>query len=65
MIKITDLVSGIRPKCHEHFCKDLSTKIERYITAEWWVLAVAHQAVPMPCMPKKNGTLHLRSMRAE
>jgi Reverse transcriptase (RNA-dependent DNA polymerase) len=46
------------PKCPEHFREDLSAKIERYTTAEWWVPAVAHQAVPMLCVPKKNGTLH-------
>jgi hypothetical protein len=32
------------PKCPEHFREDLSAKIERYTTAEWWVPAVAHQA---------------------
>jgi hypothetical protein len=45
------------PKCPEHFLEDLSVKIERYTTAEWWVPAVVHQAVPMLCVPKKNGTL--------
>ena len=35
------------PKCPEHFCKELSQKIERYTTAQWWIPAVAHQAVPM------------------
>ena len=24
------------PKCPEHFCKELSQKIERYTTAQWW-----------------------------
>jgi hypothetical protein len=46
------------PKCPEHFCEHLSVKIERYTTAEWWVPAVAHQAVPMLCVPKENGMLH-------
>jgi hypothetical protein len=46
------------PKCPEHFRIDLSMKIERYTTAEWWVPAVAHQAAPMLCVPKKNGRLH-------
>ena len=33
------------PKCPEHFCEELSQKIERYTTAQWWIPAVAHQAV--------------------
>ena len=45
------------PKCPEHFRKELSQKIERYTTAQWWIPAVAHQAVPMLCIPKKNGKL--------
>ena len=45
------------PKCPEHFHKELSQKIERYTTAQWWIPAVAHQAVPMLCIPKKNGKL--------
>ena len=44
-------------KCPEHFCKELSQKIERYTTAQWWIPAVAHQAVPMLCILKKNGKL--------
>jgi hypothetical protein len=59
-INLVDPVKRIRyrlPKYPEHFCEDLSVKIERYTTAEWWVPAVAHQAVPMLCVPKKNGTL--------
>ena len=45
------------PKCPEHFREELSQKIERYTTAQWWIPAVAHQAVPMLCIPKKNGKL--------
>ena len=45
-------------KCLEHFHKELSQKIERYTTAQWWIPAVAHQAVPMLCIPKRNGKLH-------
>jgi hypothetical protein len=59
-INLVDPTKRIRyrlPKCPEHFREDLSAKIERYTTAEWWVPAVAHQAVPMLCVPKKNGTL--------
>ena len=44
-------------KCPEHFCKELSQIIERYTTAQWWIPTVAHQAVPMLCLPKKNGKL--------
>ena len=46
------------PKCPEHFHEELSQKIERYTTAQWWIPAVAHQAVPMLFIPKKNGKLH-------
>ena len=46
------------PKCPEHFHKELSQKIERYTTVQWWIPAVAHQAVPMLCILKKNGKLH-------
>jgi hypothetical protein len=59
-INLVDPTKRIRyrlPKCPEHFCEDLSAKIERYTTAEWWVPAVAHQVVPMLCVPKKNGML--------
>ena len=34
-------------KCQEHSREELSQKIERYTTAQWWIPAVAHQAVPM------------------
>ena len=46
------------PKCPEHFHEELSQKIERYTTAQWWIPAVAHQAVPMLCILKKNSKLH-------
>jgi hypothetical protein len=57
-INLVDPMKHIRcqlPKCPEHFRKDLSAKIERYTIAEWWVPSVAHQTVPMLCVPKKNG----------
>ena len=41
-------------KCPEHFREELSQKIERYTTAQWWKPAVAHQVVPMLCIPKKK-----------
>ena len=41
-------------KCPEHFHEELSQKIERYTTAQWWIPTVAHQGVPMLCIPKKN-----------
>ena len=44
-------------KFPEHFCKELSQKIEGYTTAQWWTPAVAHQVVPMLCIPKKNDKL--------
>ena len=46
------------PKFPEHFCKELPQKIERYTTAQWWIPVVAHQVVPMLCIPKKNSKLH-------
>ena len=45
------------PKCPENCCKELFQKIERYTTAQWWIPAVAHQVVPMLCIPKKNSKL--------
>ena len=45
------------PKCPEHFHEELSQKIERYTTAQWWIPAVAHQVVPILCIPKKNSKL--------
>ena len=49
-------------KCPEHFHKELSQKIERYTTAQWWIPAVAHQVVPMLCILKKNGNYILFSI---
>ena len=46
------------PKCLEHYHSDLSEKIQRYTTAKWWLPVTARQAVPMLCIPKKNGKLH-------
>ena len=45
------------PKCPEHYCSELSEKIQRYTTEKWWVPVTARQAVPMLCIPKKNGKL--------
>ena len=45
------------PKCLEHYHSDLSEKIQRYTTAKWWIPVTARQAVPMLCIPKKNGKL--------
>ena len=44
-------------KCAEHFHEELSQFSERYTTAQWWIPAVAHQAVTMLCILKKNGKL--------
>ena len=46
------------PKFPEHFHEELSQKIERYTTAQWWIPAVAHQVVSMLCILKKNSKLH-------
>ena len=45
------------PKCPEHYRSELSEKIQRYTTAKWWIPVTARQAVPMLCIPKKNGKL--------
>jgi hypothetical protein len=45
------------PKCPEHYWAELSEKVLWYTTAGWWVPATARQAVPMLCIPKKNGKL--------
>ena len=29
------------PKCPEHYCSELSEKIQRYTTAKWWVPVTA------------------------
>ena len=44
-------------RCPEHFHEELSQKIERYTTAQWWIPTVAYQAVPLLCIPKKNSKL--------
>jgi hypothetical protein len=59
-INLVDPAKHIRyrlPKCPEHCREDLSAKIESYTPVEWWVPAVAHQVVPMLCVPKKNSML--------
>ena len=48
------------PKCLEHFHEELFTKLERYTIVQWWIPTVAHQVVPMLCIPKKNGMLPVR-----
>ena len=45
------------PKCAEAFRSELTRKIEWYTTTGWWGAAAVKQAMPMLCIPKKNGTL--------
>ena len=45
------------PKCPKHFCEELSTKLEWYTTAKWWITTVTPQVVPMLCVLKKNSML--------
>ena len=45
------------PKCPEAFCSEFTWFFEWYATAGWWVPAATKQAMPMLCIPKKNGTL--------
>ena len=49
--------SNLSIDCPEVFCSELTQKIKWYTTAGWWVPAAAKQAIPMLCIPKKNGTL--------
>ena len=44
-------------KFPEHFHEELSQKIERYTTVQWWIPTLAHQVVPMLCILKKSGKL--------
>ena len=45
------------PKCADKLRVELLEKIRKYTEAGWWIPAAAHQAAPMLCIPKKNGTL--------
>jgi transposase InsO family protein len=45
------------PKCPDALKPQLMDKINRYTSAGWWNPATARQAVPMLCIPKKNGNL--------
>jgi Reverse transcriptase (RNA-dependent DNA polymerase) len=47
------------PKCPEHYHAEPSEKVLRYTTAGWWIPTTARQAVPMLCIPKKNGKLRM------
>ena len=46
------------PKCPDAFRPELSHKVNRYVTAQWWVPKACPQALPMLCIPKhKTGKL--------
>ena len=47
------------PKCPDALKAELAKKISRYTSAGWWVPTIAQQAVPMLCMLKKSGKLHM------
>src|SRR6266481_347816 len=45
------------PKCPDALKAKLADKVSRYTDAGWWVPAMAQQAVPMVCIPKKSAQL--------
>ena len=47
------------PKCPDALKEELAEKISRYTSAGWWIPATVRQAVPMLCILKKNGKLHM------
>src|SRR6266481_5444229 len=42
------------PKCPDALKAELANKVSQYTDVGWWVLAIAQQAVPMVCIPKKS-----------
>src|SRR6266481_6791558 len=45
------------PKCPDALKAELADKVSQYTNAGWWVPAMAQQAVPMVCIPKKSTQL--------
>jgi len=45
------------PRCPDSLKEQLAEKIDRYVTAGWWVPTTTQQAIPMLCIPKKTGLL--------
>lgn len=45
------------PKCAEALKPLLMAKIQRYLSANWWIQSTASQAAPMLCIPKKDNGL--------
>ena len=47
------------PKCPDMLKAELAGKISRYTSAGWWVPTTTRQEVPMLCVLKKSGKLHM------
>ena len=47
------------PKCPDTLKAELAEKISHYTSTRWWVPTTARQAVPMLCVLKKSGKLHM------
>lgn len=45
------------PRCPDSLKPQLLEKIKQYVTAGWWEPLTTSQAMPMLCIPKKNGKL--------
>jgi len=46
------------PRCPATVRKEFQEKLNRYVNAKWWVPATGTQALPLMCIPKKDG--HIR-----
>jgi transposase InsO family protein len=45
------------PRCADTFKRELWDKTEKYLLAGWWKRTHSDQAMPMLCIPKRNGSL--------
>ncbi len=45
------------PRCPDSLKPQLLDKIKRYVAAGWWEPITTSQAMPMLCIPRKNGKL--------
>ena len=45
------------PCCPATIRKEFQEKLNRYVNAKWWVPATGTQALPLMCIPKKDGRI--------
>ena len=45
--------------CPDAFKLELVEKVDHYTSIGWWQPMFAHQAIPMLCILKPNGKLHI------